>query len=471
MYKNDNSSWTKHIDFMLLDLLGIQIAYIFSYILRHGSESNPYNSGVYLRMGIMLMLIDICVVFLDQSYTGILRRGYLKEFKAVVRHVSSIFVASLLYLFVAKESTIFSRIVLFETWIFAIILLYIARLLWKKYIQKSRRAKEKLRSMILVTTTSIAEETLAIMQKNQYADYKVTGVILWDRNGVGEQVGGIPVIANAKDALEYIRINVVDEVFVQISRDEELDETFLNGCAAMGVTVHLCLNKLVNAVGEKRVEQVAGHTVLTSCIRIAGPRQLLIKRTMDICGSIVGLVATGLIFIIFAPIIYIQSPGPIFFSQTRVGRSGRKFKLYKFRSMYMDAEERKKELMKQNKMKGFMFKMDNDPRIFPIGNFMRNTSLDEFPQMWNVLKGEMSLVGTRPPTVDEYEQYDIHHKKRLATKPGVTGLWQVSGRSDITDFEDVVALDTKYISEWTLALDFRILLKTVQVVFMRKGSI
>lgn len=471
MYKNDNGSWTKHIDFMLLDLICIQVSYVFSYILRHGWGSNPYYSGIYLRMGFMLMLIDICVVFLDQSYTGILRRGYLKEFKAVIRHVSSVFAVSLLYLFVAKESSIFSRIVLLQSWIFSMGLIYIARLFWKKYILESRRTRENLRSMILVTTTNIAKETLEIMQNNKYADYEVTGVILWDRNGVGESVYEVPVVAGAVDALEYIRVNVVDEVFVQISRDEELDKSFLNGCAAMGVTVHLCLNKLVDAVGEKRVERVAGHTVLTSCIRIAGSRQILIKRTMDICGSVAGLIVTGLIFVVFAPIIYLQSPGPIFFSQTRVGKNGRKFKLYKFRSMYLDAEERKKELMEKNKMKGFMFKMVNDPRIFPIGNFMRNTSLDEFPQMWNVLKGEMSLVGTRPPTVDEYEQYDIHHKKRLATKPGVTGLWQVSGRSDITDFEEVVALDTKYISEWTLALDCRILLKTVQVVFMRKGSV
>lgn len=456
---------------MLLDLICLQVAYIFSYLIRHGWGSATGGSGLYLRMGFMLMLIDICVVFLDQSYTGVLRRGYLKEFKAVIRHVSSVFAVSLLYLFISKESSVFSRLVLMEAWIFAMVLSYIARLLWKKYIQKSRRARENLRSMILVSTTNIAQETLAVMQSNKYADYEVTGIILWDRNSVGEKILQVPIVSDADGALEYIRINVVDEVFVQMSREEELDETFLNGCAAMGVTVHLCLNKLVDAVGEKRVERVAGHTVLTSCIRIAGPRQLLIKRTVDICGSLAGLLATGLIFLIFAPIIYIQSPGPIFFSQTRVGRNGRKFKLYKFRSMYLDAEERKKELMEQNKMKGFMFKMDNDPRIFPIGNFMRNTSLDEFPQMWNVLKGEMSLVGTRPPTVDEYEQYDIHHKKRLATKPGVTGLWQVSGRSDITDFEEVVALDTKYISEWTLGLDIKILLKTVQVVFTRKGSV
>ena len=192
---------------------------------------------------------------------------------------------------------------------------------------------------------------------------------------------------------------------------------------------------------------------------------------MDILGGIVGILLTGVLTVIFGPIIYIQSPGPIFFSQERVGKNGRTFRIYKFRSMYPDAEERKKELMKKNKMQGFMFKMDNDPRIIPIGRFMRKTSLDEFPQFFNILKGDMSLVGTRPPTLDEYKQYEIHHKVRLAAKPGLTGLWQVSGRSDIVDFEEVVALDKKYIEEWNIGMDLRILCQTIKVVITGKGSV
>ena len=192
---------------------------------------------------------------------------------------------------------------------------------------------------------------------------------------------------------------------------------------------------------------------------------------MDIGGGIVGIIFTAVLTVILGPIIYIQSPGPIFFSQERVGKNGRKFRIYKFRSMYPDAEKRKKELMEKNKMQGFMFKMDNDPRVTPIGKFIRKTSLDEFPQFFNILKGDMSLVGTRPPTVDEYEQYERHHKVRLAAKPGLTGLWQVSGRSDIVDFEEVVALDKKYIEEWNIGLDLKILCQTVKVVVTGKGSI
>lgn len=183
------------------------------------------------------------------------------------------------------------------------------------------------------------------------------------------------------------------------------------------------------------------------------------------------MIFTAALCVVLAPIIYIQSPGPIFFSQWRVGKNGRRFKIYKFRSMYTDAEERKKELMSQNKMNGLMFKMDEDPRIFPAGHIIRKFSLDEFPQFWNVLKGDMSLVGTRPPTVDEFEQYEEHHRIRLSIKPGITGLWQVSGRSDITDFEEVVQLDNQYIVNWSLKLDIKIMLKTIGVVLGAKGSV
>ena len=157
------------------------------------------------------------------------------------------------------------------------------------------------------------------------------------------------------------------------------------------------------------------------------------------------------------------------------GKNGKKFKIYKFRSMYMDAEERKKELMNQNRVKGgMMFKIENDPRIIGgkkgIGNFIRNYSIDEFPQFWNVFKGDMSLVGTRPPTVDEWKQYDPYHRGRLAVKPGLTGMWQVSGRSDITDFEEVVKLDMEYVKNWNIGMDIKILFKTGGVVLKGSGS-
>ena len=220
----------------------------------------------------------------------------------------------------------------------------------------------------------------------------------------------------------------------------------------------------------RMIEQVGRYLVLTSSMKIASSRELFLKRCMDIAGSLIGLALTGIAFVIFAPIIKKQSPGPVFFAQVRVGKNGRQFKFYKFRSMNVNAEEQKKELMAQNEMDGHMFKMANDPRIFPIGKFMRKYSIDELPQFWNILKGDMSLVGTRPPTVEEFENYDLKHKARLGIKPGLTGMWQVSGRSDIKDFEEVVGLDTYYIAHWDLGLDIKILLKTIKVVVTGRGS-
>ena len=166
------------------------------------------------------------------------------------------------------------------------------------------------------------------------------------------------------------------------------------------------------------------------------------------------------------PIYLIRSQIPI----TGIGKNGRRFKIYKFRSMYVDAEERKKELEAQNEMQGLMFKMENDPRITKVGKFIRKTSIDELPQFFNILKGDMSLVGTRPPTESEFEQYNSHYRRRISMTPGLTGLWQISGRSDIVDFDEVVRLDLEYIDNWTIGLDIKILFQTVWVVIAGRGS-
>ena len=190
-----------------------------------------------------------------------------------------------------------------------------------------------------------------------------------------------------------------------------------------------------------------------------------LKRVLDSLLALCGLLVLWPVFVIIAAAIKIDDPGPVFFSQKRVGKNGKLFRIYKFRSMYMDAEERKKELMAQNEMQGLMFKMKDDPRITKVGKFIRKTSIDELPQFINVLKGDMSLVGTRPPTVNEFRQYQGHHKRRLSMKPGITGMWQAYGRSTVTDFEEIVKMDLDYIDHWSLGLDMKILCRTVAAVF------
>jgi lipopolysaccharide/colanic/teichoic acid biosynthesis glycosyltransferase len=192
------------------------------------------------------------------------------------------------------------------------------------------------------------------------------------------------------------------------------------------------------------------------------------KRLIDIFGAIVGLSITFIFALPIAFATYINDPGPIFYSQIRCGLGGRTFRIWKFRSMVIEAEKLK-HLVK-NEVKGHIFKSSDDPRITPVGKFLRKTSLDELPQFWNVLTGEMSLVGTRPPTPDEVVNYEPHHWERLRVKPGMTGEWQVNGRSNIKDFESVVMMDLEYQRKWSINYDFILIFKTIWVVFNKKGA-
>lgn len=470
MYKREKGMWEKHIDFILLDIISIHIAYILAYVIRHGWDMG-YFFEQYIGLEFILLLTQVCVGFFLDNYSDILRRGYFEEFKKTILYVSINFMVIFVILFMNQSSEEFSRITLMWSWGMGIFFLYVERGLWKELIRKKMRNREQLNNMILVTREINAEEVIRTMQKKEYSGYEISGLLIEGEMPETDTILDIPVLGSTENADDILKKTLVDEVFLNLPIYEKKTKEIQNYCREMGITSHLNLGPIDDKNRNMIVDNYAEHMVLTTSIRFADSRQLLFKRVMDIAGGIIGLCITAVITIIFGPIIYIQSHGPIFFSQERIGRNGRRFKIYKFRSMYPDAEERKKELMAQNKMQGLMFKMDNDPRIIPIGHFMRKTSLDEFPQFWNVLKGDMSLVGTRPPTVDEYEQYEMHHKARLAVKPGLTGMWQASGRSNIVDFEEVVKLDTKYIENWNIALDFRILLKTVVALIKKEGSI
>lgn len=258
--------------------------------------------------------------------------------------------------------------------------------------------------------------------------------------------------------------NVIDRKHVEV-------EKISSACLEMGITVHAVISSADFSARNIMIEDIAGYKVLSQNCLIVDEWKLVLKRLIDIIGSCVGCVITLALSIFIGPIIKKSSPGPIFFAQDRIGRNGRRFRIYKFRSMHVGAEEQKEKLLSKNQISGQAFKVENDPRIIQgIGTFIRKTSIDEFPQFFNVLRGEMSLVGTRPPTVDEWETYELHHRKRLAVKPGITGLWQVSGRNKIKDFEEIVRLDTKYIAEWSIWLDLSIIIKTIGVVIKGDGA-
>ena len=482
MYRKESEGWFKHIDFILLDLICLQLAFYLGYVLK-GLGINPYANLVYRNMAVVLAFADLATMFMLDTLHHVTQRGRYRELIATVGNVVVVGLLGIAYLFVMQEGEAFSRLMLGITLVLYFVLAYVARSAWKKVLA-SGKWERNCRSLMIVTTKAQAENVIETVQANNYGKFVLSGLVILDKDMTGKVVDGVKVVANSEDAPMYVCQQWIDEVLIVVPDEDPYPEKLIKKMEETGVTIHLKLSKIAAAEDRPQfVEKIGSYTVLTTSLNYASPKQLLFKRAMDIAGGLVGCLLTCIIFVFVAPIIYISSPGPIFFSQERIGKNGKKFKIYKFRSMYMDAEARKAELMKQNRVAdGKMFKLDFDPRVIGnkilpdgtkktgIGNFIRVTSLDEFPQFFNVLKGDMSLVGTRPPLPGEVSEYEIHHRARLAIKPGITGMWQVSGRSDITDFEEVVRLDTKYIKEWSPALDIKILFKTVKTVLGKEGS-
>ena len=471
MYKKENNSWLKHIDFVILDILCLQLAFILAYEIRV-AKGIPYLNPLYENMAFVLVIFQLLVSFFGESFSGVLRRGFLIEMKCMIEHEICVMLLAVLYLFMSQQGVMYSRGAFTIMCTLYFFIAYAARIGWKKVIRSRKFAEGEKRSILIITTDAKAANVVKALRGDSYGTYHLSGVALLDKNKTGSMIQSVPVVAGADDVTAYIHKNWVDEVFFALPEHVDIPKKIMKDCNRMGVVTHVQLAAL-NELGKNQVvEEIAGYMVLSSSINIVSSWQLLVKRLMDIAGGLVGCIFTGIIYIFIAPIMKVKSPGPVFFSQVRMGKNGKPFKIYKFRSMYMDAEERKKELMEKNNIKdGLMFKMDDDPRIIKgIGHFIRKTSLDEFPQFWNILKGDMSLVGTRPPTMDEWDKYELHHRRRLAIKPGLTGMWQVSGRSEITDFEEVVELDTKYIEQWSIGLDIKILFKTVTVVFTGSGA-
>ena len=482
MYKIKPQGWLKHLDFIVLDIFSLQIAFLLAYITRMG-VSGLAEYSKYTDIFLFCTMSDIIIHIYNNTFHGVLKRGLYIEFAKTVKHTIFIEFIVVFFMFSTKTSATYSRIVIYLVGVYYVVVAYMVRIFWKKFL-RSRKKSANMSYMFVITTNNRADRIVQKLQDNNLGRYNFLGLCITDEDCKGQMVSGVEVTANLDDVTEYLCREWVDEVYISLPPTAKYLSDLITDITEMGIIVH---HELVDSdnisANFQTVEKIAGSTVLTTGINAATYKQAAIKRTIDILAGLAGCFGALLLTIIIGPIIYIKSPGPIFFSQTRIGKNGKKFKMYKFRSMYMDAEERKAELMKENRVKdGMMFKLDFDPRIIGakkmpdgtikkgIGNYIRDWSLDEFPQFLNVLMGDMSLVGTRPPTEDEWNKYELHHRARLAFKPGITGMWQVSGRSNITDFEEVVKLDRKYIQNWSMGLDFRIMVQTVKVVLGKEGS-
>lgn len=485
MYKRNSGGWMKHVDFIILDILCLQVALMLAYVCS-GYGWDIYTPILYRNVAMFLGLADLMLLICRETMKGVIRRGHFREFTMTVKQAVFIEGIALLYLFLLQEGQNYSRLVLLLMPICYSVVAYAVRELWKWHLQKKKTSDEGKSALLIAASEDVVERVVKTIKENNYAQYIVAGISLigGGKYSVGEKIDGVPVVAEEAGIPHYVCQDWIDEVLVVTSDEVPYPGKLLSQLMETGVTVHLGLAKVMSEPGKKQfVEKIGPYTVLTTSINYASSFQLFLKRAMDIMGGLVGCIITVLLLPFVGTAIYLASPGPIFFAQERVGKNGKRFKMYKFRSMYMDAEARKAELMKDNRLgDGKMFKLDFDPRVIGnkilpdgsrktgIGDFIRRTSLDEFPQFFNVLKGDMSIVGTRPPLISETNLYELHHKARLAIKPGITGMWQVSGRSDITDFEEVVRLDREYISNWNIGMDIKILVKTVMVVLKEDGS-
>lgn len=470
MYENKKTF--ESILVLIVDLCSLIVSMGIAFWIRYGIFYGRFEHGDQIWLLLFaIALYGLIFVLMDFSHY-FFRRGMFDEFVNVVKSELIFSAVLILALFVMHRSADLSRRVLGYQIVINTVVMYAARVIFKQYMVKVYRNSRHSNRLLVVTSSDQAGDVIENLKEYNEWNRTIAGLVLTDEAKV-EEIGEIPVVAHREDFLNFVIRNDVDEIFIiddKLMRTPLMNE-WVRELEQMGIIVDVNIDAFdLSVSGKKSLNRVGKYAAVTFARNLFSTRQMIAKRALDIVGSLVGMVILGIATIFVAPAIKLDSPGPVFFGQTRVGKNGRKFTFYKFRSMYKDAEARKKELMASNEVKGLMFKMEDDPRITKVGKFIRKTSIDELPQFWNVLRGDMSLVGTRPPTVDEFEHYEAKHKCRLSMTPGLTGLWQISGRSDIKDFDEVVRLDMQYIDNWSILKDIKILILTVKVVLTGRGS-
>ena len=466
----------KNILLYLVDIISLFFSYILSgwlwlVIYKGIDDEIAVGEKLGFEVGAMLLTYTFVIIFFNANH-NFFKRDKFNEFLNVMK-VNIMFAAIFsMVLFTRRSADVFSRGVYYLTIILNILIMFLCHIILKYYLMKVRIKSKRIDRILVVTYSDRAEDIVKRIRKRSEYNMNIAGLVILDKDMTGETIRDYPVVAGRDGLLDYVKLQIMDEVLLDMPAPEyKIMRNDIMELESMGVIVSMSITQLREFEEYKTTIGMIGDVPVVRFASVFHEyNKLLVKRIIDIFGAIVGIVLTAIVTVILAPILLIESPGPLFFKQKRVGRNGRYFYMYKFRSMYRDAEERKKELMDKNEMNGLMFKMTDDPRITKVGKFIRKTSIDELPQFFNVLKGDMSLVGTRPPTVDEFKQYEGHHKRRLSMKPGITGLWQVSGRSDIEDFEEVVMLDLKYIDNWCISEDIKIIFRTVKVILFGKGA-
>ena len=495
MYKRRVRGWSQHIDFMLLDNLCAFLSLLIAFLIV--KKEGVLNSRFFWWMVLETTLVNLVVMIVIDTYHSVLHHSPWDEMVRLLTQTGYLVLIVLVFQLLSQpEEPDLPKIVLYALPLY-LVSCYIMRQVYKSFLKKKHHIHNR-HSMLVALETSQIPTVIPRILRSNYGAYRFIGLAIMGDNPSEEEARNvlqqvweedpeaetIPIVATADTLEQYLTNKWVDEVYLDVPPQTDMPVELINSLMRMGITIHTALTYLDDIESRhKNVEWICGHLTITTSLGYITGRDLLLKRIMDIAGGLVGSLITLLLIPPVGLAIWLCDPGPIFFTQTRIGENGKQFQMYKFRSMYKDAEARKKQLAKESGQENqLMFKMEQDPRIIGqrispdgkwkrgVGGWIRVLSLDEFPQFFNVLKGEMSLVGTRPPTVDEWHRYEPYHRSRMSTKPGITGLWQVSGRSNIRDFDTVVRMDREYIENWSLKQDIHILFKTIWVVVHRVGT-
>ena len=381
----------------LIDIFCILCSGALAFGIRYGRLYGAFQHGdqvwLVVTMCLLYILINVFVNFNHHFF----RRGYFDELVSVVRLEIALSICWIVLLYAMHRSTELSRLVFCYFVVSDTILMYIGRICFKQYMTRVYKYSKYSSHLLLVTSSGKAGALIDNLIAYKEWNRVLSGLVFLDKDETGMEFMGYPVVASKETLLDYVIHNEIDEVFIAYTDGIKSDtlKEWVSELEQMGVIVDVSIDAFdLLSHGNKNLNQVGKYAVVTFARNVISTRQLILKRLLDIAGALVGMVILGIATVFVAPAIKLESPGPVFFGQTRIGKNGRRFTFYKFRSMYQDAEQRKKELMAKNEVHGLMFKMENDPRITKVGRFIRKTSIDELPQFWNILKGDMSLVGT-----------------------------------------------------------------------------
>lgn len=456
---------------LLVDATIVLIAFACAYYFRISLPGTFRGILEYSWILVLVLPVWGILLFRQGLYASIRRYS---TFDILTRLINVHFFGGLavaaVILFLDREQ--YSRGLFLLFLLFSFIFLTVEKVCVRYFLGMIRRRGYNTRNILIIGAQEKAQKFSRLVDAHRDWGLNVIGFLQVADGPLQDNIEGCPIIGHADALVETCKNRQVDEVVFCLPSNYVVNaEEHLQDLEELGITVRIVMDFFDLPLYRREISLFHNELpILTYHPRKIDAQQLLIKRIFDVAGSLLGLVITVTLFPFIALAIKLDSRGPLFFGQKRVGINGRLFKCLKFRSMYIDAEERKSELMAQNEMNGAIFKIKDDPRVTKVGRFLRKTSLDELPQFWNVFIGDMSLVGTRPPTPEEVEQYENWHRRRICIKPGISGMWQVSGRNRIEDFDKIVRLDLLYIDNWSFWLDIKILLKTILVVFRREGS-